>query len=70
MFKINPNFSLYTNELSTCDIMKPEETSDPLIKDNLEYAWSKPEKTFRGILYCIPEEIDEKEFQLKKVKWI
>ena len=70
LFKINPNFSLYTNELSTCDIMKPEETSDPLIKDNLEYAWSKPEKTFRGILYCIPEEIDEKEFQLKKVKWI
>jgi len=70
LMNINPGFHLYTNELSTCDIMRLEETDDPIIKDNLNYVWSKPEKTYRGLLYCIPEEIDEKEFQLKKLKWI
>ena len=25
--------------------------------DNLKYAWSKPEKTYRGLLYCVPKKI-------------
>ncbi|MCH7568465.1 MAG: hypothetical protein IIA87_03505 [Nanoarchaeota archaeon] len=58
--KVNPNFKFYTNELSSCDIVRPYETDDPDERANLEYAWSKPEKTFRGILYCVPKKINIK----------
>ena len=58
LLKVNPNFKFYTNELSSCDIMKLEETSDKDMKENLKYAWSKPDKTYRGILYCVPKKIN------------
>lgn len=70
LFNVNPDFKLYTNELANCDIMKIEEATDNEMKDNLIYAWSKPEKTYRGILYCLPAEINVKEFGLKELKWI
>ena len=28
------------------------------MKENLQYAWSKPDKTYRGILYCVPKKIE------------
>ena len=31
----------------------------------LEYAWSSPEKTQRGILYALPEAVDEGELGVK-----
>ena len=66
LMKINPDFKLYTNELATCDIVKPTLKSlresnlqvDSETLDNLEYAWSSPRLTFRGILYAIPKELN------------
>lgn len=57
LLKVNPKFRFYTNELSSCDIMKIEETEDKDMIENLKYAWSKPDKTYRGILYCVPKKI-------------
>ena len=65
--KVNPDFHYYTNISEGCDIMRPEETDDPVIKDNLIYAWSKPDKGKRGILYCLPRDIELDKFEL--VKW-
>lgn len=64
--KVNPSFHYYTNNLEGCDIMKPEETDDPIKKDNLKYAWSTPRLTYRGILYCCPTELPD--FGLVKLK--
>jgi len=58
LYNVNPNFHFYTNELSSCEIMKVKEATDEEMKDNLQYAWMKPEKTFRGILYCTPFPIE------------
>ena len=66
LLKVNPNFYYYTNTLKGCDIMKPEETNDKDMKENLIYAWSKPEKTYRGLLYCLPKKINIE--GLKEVK--
>ena len=57
LLKVNQNFKFYTNELSSCDIVKIEEVTDEDAKDNLKYAWSMPEKTYRGILYAVPKKI-------------
>jgi len=57
------NFYWYTNKLSSCDILKIEETDDEDMKENLVYAWSKPEKTYRGILYCLPTKLTNKEMK-------
>jgi len=54
LFKVNPKFHLYTNELSSCRIKKLEEAEDMDELENLKYVWSKPEKTYRGILYALP----------------
>lgn len=57
LLNINPNFYFYTNTLASCDIMKVEETKDKEMIKNLKYTWSKPEKTYRGILYCLPKNV-------------
>ena len=63
--KVNEIFKYYTN--SECDIVGIDEVKkfkifglipDFETIDNLEYVWSKPEKTYRGIIYAIPKEID------------
>ena len=74
LMAVNPNFKLYTNELANCDIVKPtikdiKESGlvfDEETLDNLEYAWSSPRLTYRGILYAIPEELN-KDFNLKRI---
>jgi len=66
LLKVNPHFKFYTNELKSCDIVKPTRTDiaqaglkyDNDTLDNLQYAWTKPEKTYRGFLYAIPEEVE------------
>ena len=71
LLKVNPNFKFYTNELSSCDILTLKELDDKHfekgmddftnyqdMKENLEYAWSKPEKTYRGILYCLLKKVN------------
>jgi hypothetical protein len=62
--QVNPNFHLYTNRLESCDIMKPEETDDPVMKDNLIYAWKTPRLTYRGILYYLPKRLTKKELEI------
>jgi len=69
LLKVNPNFKFYTNELSSCDILTIDEVTDMLgqgnitvdtyddMVQNLKYTWSKPEKTYRGILYAVPKKI-------------
>ena len=58
LLKVNPKFKFYTNELSSCDIMKISETKDKEMIKNLKYTWSSPEKTYRGILYCLPRKVN------------
>ena len=68
LLKINPNFKFYTNELSSCDIIIPVEEVEKMEAEgkrydydrmeNLKYAWSKPEKTYRGLLYCLPKKVN------------
>ncbi|MDD2756981.1 MAG: hypothetical protein PHS80_15820 [Methanothrix sp.] len=65
LLNINPNFKFYTNELSSCnpvtlnykDIIDSGLNLDAETLDNLEYAWSCPRLTYRGILYCLPKEV-------------
>lgn len=57
LLKVNPKFKFYTNELSSCRIKKLEEAESWDEFDNLKYVWSKPEKTYRGILYAVPKEV-------------
>jgi hypothetical protein len=73
LFKINPNFHYYTNRKETCDIITKERVAageipnlvlDEVTADNLDYAWSHETKTYRGILYCTPEELDLSKFNL------
>ena len=67
--KVNSNFFFYTNELSSCDIVKPDRKSikqaglpyDKEVRGNLEYAWKEPRLTYRGILYCLPSKLTKKE---------
>jgi hypothetical protein len=75
--KVNPNFKYYINCREYCDIITPEEVIEGKIKgveatedvlDNLKYVWSSPEKTYRGILYCIPKELDLSKYALKELK--
>ena len=76
--KINKNFHFYTNTLEGCDPVKSnakdiidaglEVDFDTL--GNLDYAWSSPRLTYRGILYCLPTELSEKEIKLLGLrKW-
>ncbi len=67
--RVNPKFHFYTNELSSCDIVKPNRISikeaglpyDKEVLSNLKYAWKEPRLTFRGILYCLPSKLSKKE---------
>lgn len=81
LFQVNHNFELYTNELASCDIVLPLEkeikslgyfTEEDLkdIWDALSFVWSLPEKTYRGVLYCLPEKLtDEEQKMLGIRKW-
>ena len=77
--KINKNFYFYTNMLESCDPLKPiaQDIRDAGLEvdfetlDNINYAWSSPRLTYRGVLYCLPTELNELELkQLGLRKWI
>jgi hypothetical protein len=57
LLKVNPNFKFYTNELSSCQPKPLDEALDLDEYNNLLYAYSKPEKTYRGILYCLQKRV-------------
>ena len=67
LLNINPNFKFYTNELGSCDIVTKKEVINNKIEglepdfetlDNLDYLWQTPRLTYRGLLYCLPSEIN------------
>jgi len=77
LMKVNPNFKFYTNKKEFCDIITVEEVKEGKIKgieatedvlDNLNYVWSNEEKTYRGILYCTPRELDLSKYELEELK--
>ena len=70
--KVNPDFYYYHNTMIGCDIITREEIvrlnlSQPLVAlDNLDYAYSSPDKTYRGILYATPKKLDLSCYDLVK----
>lgn len=74
LMAVNPGFHLYHNLGG--DIVTPEEAEkgvgvpwDEHTEKVLEYAWSSPEKTQRGILYAVPEPLAEDELGLRAWTW-
>jgi|SRR3990167_1497647 len=72
LFDVNPNFKYYTNYKEACEIYN-EATIKELIDDkdadgNIKYANSSDEKRFRGILYCVPKELDLSKYELRELK--
>lgn len=73
LYKLNSEFYFYTNTKEQCDIVTEEKMKeyypyveiDDVIKDSLKYVWSSPEKTYRGILYCVPYQLDLTEINLR-----
>lgn len=68
LLAINPNFTFYGNTLAGCDIVEPEDLidnkvpgleEDAWVSDNLQYVWSRPDKTYRGLLYATPTPLPE-----------
>lgn len=74
LMKVNPGFSLYTNDLVSCDtITNPAEIkglyADFETLDGIQFAHSTPRLTYRGILYCTPKKLDIKKFDLRKIEF-
>jgi hypothetical protein len=76
LYDINPNFHYYGNTKEGCDILTKERVSageipnlilDEVTDDNLTYAWTQESKTYRGILYCTPTQLDLTQFDLIKL---
>ena len=75
--KVNPNFHYYFNNKNGCDILTQERIvaneipnlrCDEYVADNIKYAWSNPSKTYRGILYAVPETLDLTQFELVETR--
>ena len=73
LYAVNPNFNYYCNTRELCDIMTvqritdgevPNLNPDPEVLDAMQYVWSLPEKTYRGILYAVPKKLDLNVFEL------
>lgn len=68
--KVNPEFRYYTNSNEFSDIHTPETLKrigldkDTEAIDNIKYAWSNERLTKRGILYCVPKELDLNKYKL------
>lgn len=72
LFKVNPDFVLYHNTREMAEVYTREEVErgiglpmDEATEWSLNYAWSSPLKTYRGILYAVPEELGG----LEVVRW-
>jgi hypothetical protein len=75
LYFVNPGFYFYTNTLEGCDIVKTKKDIKELglpwdeeMKSTLKFVWSKPIKTFRGILYCLPTKLTDKEIKEMKLR--
>lgn len=66
LLRVDPNFYLYVNSRETCDIWTRAAlkehlgaTYDKYFDKAMDFVWSAPVKTYRGILYAVPAELDE-----------
>jgi hypothetical protein len=64
LLRVNPKFYFYTNTIEGCNPLTPNEVQDPIAKDNVEYAWTCPRLTYRGILYALPSKLTKEELKL------
>ncbi len=70
--EVNPDFHYYCNTKETCDIVTEETVYDLPIKvddyilDGIRFTNSSDVKRYRGILYCVPKELDLSKYQLKR----
>jgi hypothetical protein len=71
--KINKDFYMYVNTKETCDVHNEntikdvkEIIVDEEVLDNIKYANSCDRLTYRGILYCVPYELNLDNFELKR----
>ena len=66
---VNKDFHYYTN--TECDIIKSGTeiglNDDEEMKSTLDFVWSSPEKTKRGILYCVPKKLDLNKYKLREI---
>ena len=78
LFDVNPNFHFYTNSKSDCDIVTLDDVANHVIPgvendediiDNINYAWTKPEKTYRGMLYCTPKKLELSKYNLRRFQY-
>lgn len=66
---VNKDFHYYTN-IKTDIIKSGKEIGledDEEMISTLKFVWSAPEKTKRGILYCVPKELDLTKYNLRKL---
>lgn len=74
--KVNPNFYYYCNSRQHSDIVTAEDvrkhtTPYPIeanagVFEALDFVWSSPLKTYRGLLYCTPRPLDLTKYALKE----
>ena len=66
---VNKDFHYYTN--TGCDIIKSGKEigleDDEEMLGTLKFVWSAPEKTKRGLLYCVPKELDLTKYKLREI---
>ncbi len=71
--KVNPNFHFYINKKEFCDIYDEESIKnvkeiilDDNVLDSVRNTNSCDRLKYRGILYCVPTELDLNSFQLRR----
>ena len=71
--KINDKFYMYVNYKESCDIYNeetirtvPEIIVDDLVVDTVRNTNSCERLKYRGLLYCVPDELDLNVFQLRR----
>jgi hypothetical protein len=73
LLKINSNFNFYVNTKDACDIHNEESILqvselivDEEVLDNIRYSNSCERLKYRGLLYCTPEPLDLKGFDIRR----
>lgn len=74
LMRVNPDFHLYTNTQTTAAVLTRDELKsllglryDEHFDQAMDYVWSAPVKTYRGILYATPEALDADKLGLVEV---
>lgn len=75
--EVNPDFKYYTNTKEFCDIITMNDINERKIdgmdyhedyEDTVNFVWSNEQKTYRGLLYAVPKELDLTKYKLIEYK--